>query len=267
MRFERLLVRISGFQTAYSAKDSRAFQSATRSMAVTDWVMVCSSTLRASAVTHSTKRRWLGRVKAEPKGWSNRCQSDQMRVACRMGHLRLRCLVGFDHLAGSAREMPHSRDTKVQMSCWIFQGNYCLKRASDLQRNCSGSPDRTGHRLNPAYGVRNVLIPSKSPPSKTMMGLCRKKSGRLGFESRGSDWWFRACPHRQRVARVGPTRPQVLRVRDRLIRPTGRKAPRGMVGGPGAGGAATRPGRAMGRRSPPLEGVEDGPRIGGRTRS
>src|ERR1700678_3038556 len=124
MSFERLPVRISGFQTAYSAKDSRAFQSATRSMAVTDWVMVCSSTLRTSAVTHSTKRRCPGRVKAKPKGWSNRCQSDQRRLACRMGRLLLRCLVGFDHLAGSAREMPHSRDTKVQMNCRAFQGNY-----------------------------------------------------------------------------------------------------------------------------------------------
>ena len=36
-------------------------------MAVTDWVMVCSSTLRARAVTHSTKRRYPGRVKAQAK--------------------------------------------------------------------------------------------------------------------------------------------------------------------------------------------------------
>jgi hypothetical protein len=68
--------------------------------------------------------------------------------------------------------------------------------------------------------------------------------------------------------RPRPDKPRVPRARDRLIRPRGRKAPRGTVGGPDVGAAAvSRPARAMGRRGPPLEGVEDGPRIGGHTPS
>src|SRR5262245_2784778 len=90
----RARVTASAFQAPYSAKDSIAFQSATRSTATTDWVMVCSSTLRTSAVTHSTNRRCPGRVKADAKGLSSRCQRDQTRVACRMGHLLVRCLIG-----------------------------------------------------------------------------------------------------------------------------------------------------------------------------
>ena len=41
-------------------------------MAMTDWVMVCSSTLSARAVTHSANRRCPGRVKAQAKDWSRR---------------------------------------------------------------------------------------------------------------------------------------------------------------------------------------------------
>jgi len=44
-----LRVTPSGRQAPYSAKVSTAFQSANRSMAVSDWVMVCSPTLRARA--------------------------------------------------------------------------------------------------------------------------------------------------------------------------------------------------------------------------
>ena len=36
-------------------------------MAVTDWVMVCSSGLITRAVTHSANRRKPGRVKAQAK--------------------------------------------------------------------------------------------------------------------------------------------------------------------------------------------------------
>src|SRR3954467_4009156 len=97
-------VRESGLQAPYSANDSIAFQSAVRSMATTDWVMVCSSTLRTSAVTHSTKRRCPGRGKAEAKGWSSRCQSDQRRVACRMGHLLVRGQMGVKYPSDSAGE-------------------------------------------------------------------------------------------------------------------------------------------------------------------
>ena len=50
----RTRVTSAGHQAPYSAKDSSAFQSAMRSMAVTDWVMVCSSTL--SARCHQTRK-------------------------------------------------------------------------------------------------------------------------------------------------------------------------------------------------------------------
>src|SRR4051794_41654353 len=63
-------------------------------MAVTDWVMVCSSTFRARAVTHSTNRRYPGRVKAQAKWPSSACQVVQTSVACRMGRLLLRCQWG-----------------------------------------------------------------------------------------------------------------------------------------------------------------------------
>jgi len=65
---------------AYSAKDSSAFQSAGRSRARTDWVMVCSSPLMAMAVIHSANRRKLGRVKAQAKADSRACQIDQSRL-------------------------------------------------------------------------------------------------------------------------------------------------------------------------------------------
>src|SRR5215469_6733526 len=44
--------------------------------------MVCSSTLRASPVIHSVKRRKPGVVKAAAQGWSRSCQWDQSSVAC-----------------------------------------------------------------------------------------------------------------------------------------------------------------------------------------
>ena len=81
-------------QAPDSAKVSIAFQSASRSMAMTDWVMVCSSTFRARAVTHSAKRRCPGRVKAQAKDCRSDCQIDQRSVACVMGHLLLRCRMG-----------------------------------------------------------------------------------------------------------------------------------------------------------------------------
>ncbi len=62
-------------------KDSGAFQSAGRSRARTDWVMVCSSPLMAMAVTHSANRRKLGPVKAQAKADSRACQIDQSRLA------------------------------------------------------------------------------------------------------------------------------------------------------------------------------------------
>src|SRR5690348_14305875 len=72
-------------QAPYSAKDSRAFQSSGRSMARTDWVMVCSSTLSARAVIHSTKRRWPALVKAQAKELSKSCQMDQSCVTSDIG--------------------------------------------------------------------------------------------------------------------------------------------------------------------------------------
>src|SRR5262245_34676490 len=69
------------FQEPYSAKDSRAFQSWGRSRAMRDWVMVCSSTLRASPVTHWTKRclpRW---VKPRAMDRTMACHSGQSQVA------------------------------------------------------------------------------------------------------------------------------------------------------------------------------------------
>src|SRR4051812_4349994 len=51
-----------------------------------DWVMVCSSTLRARPVTQTTKERKPPAVKAGARGASRACQSDQSRVAC-TGHL------------------------------------------------------------------------------------------------------------------------------------------------------------------------------------
>jgi hypothetical protein len=83
-----VLVTASRFQAPVSAKVSIAFQSADRSMARTDRVMVCSSTFSAMAVIQAKKRRCPGRVKAESKGRSRACQIDQSKVACVMGHLR-----------------------------------------------------------------------------------------------------------------------------------------------------------------------------------
>src|SRR3954465_8308046 len=83
----RVRVTRSPRQAPVSAKVSMAFQSAGRSIARTDWVTVCSSTLRAMAVIHSKKRRCPGRGKAEAKGRSKSCQIDQSKVACVMGHL------------------------------------------------------------------------------------------------------------------------------------------------------------------------------------
>ena len=84
----------SACQAPYSAKDSRAFQSAGCSRARTDWVMVCSSTLSAMAVIHSAKRRKPRRVKADAKE-QRACQMDQMSVASVMCRLLLRCLLGL----------------------------------------------------------------------------------------------------------------------------------------------------------------------------
>src|SRR5512135_2584052 len=117
----KLRVTSSARQAPYSAKDSNAFQSAVRSMATTDWVMVCSSTLRARAVTHSTKRRYPCRVKAQAKARSSACQSDQRSVACVMGHLLLRCQMGSDHPTGSAQEIPHSIGYRGSVGVWFFR--------------------------------------------------------------------------------------------------------------------------------------------------
>ena len=77
-----------------SAKVSRAFQSAIRSMAMTDWVMVCSSGLIARAVIHSANRRNPGRVNAQAKAESSDCQTGQTGVACAMRCLLLWCPMG-----------------------------------------------------------------------------------------------------------------------------------------------------------------------------
>src|SRR5512144_1030145 len=104
----RLRVTAGASQAPYSAKDSIAFQSAGRSRASTDWVMVCSSTLRARAVTHSTKRRNPDRVKAQWKGQSSACQMDQRSVASVIGTSPSGARWESDHPAGSARPMPCS---------------------------------------------------------------------------------------------------------------------------------------------------------------
>jgi hypothetical protein len=80
-------------------------------MAVTDWVMVCSSGLIARAVTHSANRRNPGLVKAHAKAESKDCQRAQTSVACGMGRLLSRCHTGCDHPVGSARETSFSTAT------------------------------------------------------------------------------------------------------------------------------------------------------------
>src|SRR3954462_9525163 len=68
-------------QRPYSAKDSSAFQSATRSNATRDWVMVCSSTLSARPVHHWTRRRLPRWVKPRAKDKRMACHGAHRRVA------------------------------------------------------------------------------------------------------------------------------------------------------------------------------------------
>src|SRR5438876_7941527 len=95
MRRVKARVTLSACQAPYSAKDSRAFQAAGCSRARTDWVMVCSSTLRAIAVIHSAKRWKPRRVKAHAKALSRACQIDQVSVASVMMRLLCRGLMGL----------------------------------------------------------------------------------------------------------------------------------------------------------------------------
>src|SRR4051812_9665422 len=94
-------------------------------MARTDWVTVCSSTLRAMAVIHSKKRRCPGRVKAEAKGRSKSCQIDQSKVACVMGHL-LAVPDGMEP-PGRLRLGDAPLNTiHIFRFCERIPGNYCL---------------------------------------------------------------------------------------------------------------------------------------------
>src|SRR4051812_19623838 len=99
-------------------------------MAVTDWVMVCSSTLRARAVTHSAKRRYPGRVKAQAKGRSSACQAVQTSVACRMGRLLLRCRWDV-----TDRQVPlggrPAQGLQEFMADGGFPGYYCIVHSSN----------------------------------------------------------------------------------------------------------------------------------------
>jgi hypothetical protein len=70
-----------------------SFRSASRSMAVTDWVMVCPSRLSPGGMSHSRERRGPGRVGVEAKGRRSRCRGDLRRGAYRMGHPLMRCRV------------------------------------------------------------------------------------------------------------------------------------------------------------------------------
>src|SRR3954464_3994193 len=103
-----------------------AFQSAGRSRARTDWVMVCSSTLRAMAVIHSAKRRKPRRVKAQAKEPRRSCQTDQSNVACDMARL----------LYGAKWGLPPGRFRPGDVAfntiylyrlCGEIRGNYCLR--------------------------------------------------------------------------------------------------------------------------------------------
>src|SRR5207248_7137114 len=102
------------FQWPISAKVSRRFQSCTRSRPTRDWVMVCSSTLRTSPRTHSTKRVRPRGVKAPKKGRSKPCQSDQSRVAC-IGHL------------------PHSGEQLVLLPAVSLCAARCLVQVQNLR--------------------------------------------------------------------------------------------------------------------------------------
>ena len=120
-------------QAPYSAKDSRAFQSAARSRARTDWVMVCSSTLSAKAVIHSAKRWRPRRVKAQPKALSRDCQMVQVSVASFMMRLLCRGQKGFSHhLAGSDQETLHFNAVHPFRINTVFRGNYCLVLVSQI---------------------------------------------------------------------------------------------------------------------------------------
>src|SRR5262249_40772579 len=122
----------------------------TRSRPISDWVMVCSSTLRAKPVTHSTKRCWPRWVKPTAIGNRMACQSDHSGVTF-IAHLLEGWFVG-----GHNRQAPSRRcacqSTRMQDNgerhCQTldFTRNYCLvallpfSPASRRHRSCC-SPD------------------------------------------------------------------------------------------------------------------------------
>src|SRR4051812_18251506 len=118
-------VRESARQAPYSANDSMAFQSAGRSRASTDWVMVCSSTLRAMAVIHSAKRRRPRRVKAQAKEPRRACQTDQSNGGCDMARLRYGAKWGLP--PGRFRPGDVALNTiYLYRLCGEIRGNYWL---------------------------------------------------------------------------------------------------------------------------------------------
>ena len=123
-------------QAPYSAKDSKAFQSAARSRARTDWVMVCSSTLIAMAVIHSAKRWKPRQVKAHAKALSRACQMDQVSLASVIMRLLCRGQLRFSHhLAGSDQETLHFNTVHPFRINTVFRGNYCIRATSTLLRD------------------------------------------------------------------------------------------------------------------------------------
>src|SRR5262249_6162597 len=103
----------------------------TRSRPISDWVMVCSSTLRAKPVTHSTKRCWPRWVKPTAIGNRMACQSDHSGVTF-IAHLLEGWFVG-----GHNRQAPSRRcacqSTRLQDNgerhCQTldFTRNYCIE--------------------------------------------------------------------------------------------------------------------------------------------
>src|SRR6266404_7167826 len=134
MRRARRYCKVGRLQQPYSANDSKAFQSSGRSRAMRDWVMVCSSTLRARPVAHSTKRQRPGRVKPTATESRMACQSDHSRVAFIL-HLLMRTQLADPATArvypgGVLVKQPQREGTTASFASrdCRFTRNYCPKR-------------------------------------------------------------------------------------------------------------------------------------------
>src|SRR5512135_3583291 len=117
--------------------------------------MVCSSTLRANAVTHATKRRYPSRVKAQTKGRSSACQIDQRSVASVMGASPNGAGCEGDHPAGSARQMPRTTGYRG-LSRWpeVIAHSPCRSDLSRWPEVIAHSPCRSDLVFRPFFGVQ-----------------------------------------------------------------------------------------------------------------